>query len=75
MPLPRQFKQHLDQLDETESAIGDVQTALDALPATPLEADLPDIVQIVADLKTITSDLNTTLAAFINLIKTVRVNQ
>lgn len=61
MPLPQSAR-------ELSADLEDVQTAIDALPSTPLEADLPDIVAIVASLQVIT----TTIAS---ILATTRINQ
>lgn len=75
MALPYEFEVVASDVNANLLAIVGIQTAIDALPATPLEADLPDIVQIVKDLKDATESLATNLSTFVELIKKVRVNQ
>jgi hypothetical protein len=75
MALPKAMEDRIVELEVIDTQIAATETALAALPATPLEADLPDIVTIISDLTVSVKDLGTTLTAFINLIKTVRVNQ
>lgn len=52
-----------------------VSTAIAALPATPLEADLPDIVQIVANLTTQAEALQSIVTQILSVISTTRINQ
>lgn len=76
MPLPRELETvEGDVNDISNTALPALQTAIAALPATPLEADLPDIVQIVADLKSIVDTLATATSTFISVTKRVRINQ
>jgi hypothetical protein len=60
MPLPRDARQIRQQVD-------DVGGRLEALPATPLEADLPEIVDIVKDLKEIVNTISI-------ILSTTRIN-
>lgn len=75
MPLPIKS---VDLQNETVTIGNDltaVDTAIAALPATPLEADLPDIVQIVADLNTAAQALRGVVAEILSILTTTRVNQ
>lgn len=74
MPLPEKLRNVTQELIVVENDLTATQTAIDALPATPLEADLPDIVAIVASLKSITDGLLTQVQEFISLVSKTRVN-
>lgn len=52
-----------------------IAAAIAALPATPLEADLPDIVSIVADLNTSTQTMRAIVAQVLTIISTTRISQ
>lgn len=75
MALPRDVRLLRDDLTAISSNLSNVQTALENLPAVPLEADLPDIVAIVANLKTVTDDLTTSVDNLIATLSKVRINQ
>lgn len=75
MALPRDVRLLRDDLTAISSNLSNVQTALENLPAVPLEADLPDIVAIVASLKTVTDDLTTSVDSLVNTLSKVRINQ
>ena len=75
MALPREITDGIVELETYQADIDSVQTAIDALPATPLEADLPDIVAIIASLKTVTENMNSTLKTALSVINKVRINQ
>lgn len=74
MPLPS-----LDNPIADTEAVGTeleaIATAVAALPATPLEADLPDIVQIVADLGTAAASLQIIVSQILTVLSTTRINQ
>lgn len=73
MPLPRN---DFDiALGDISGELTDLDTAISALPATPVEADLPDIVQIVADLRTTTANLKAVVDSVAVVLKTTRINQ
>lgn len=75
MPTPRALLDADATLTTAASDLSDVASAIAALPSTPLEADLPDIVAIVASLNTITTTLNETVGTALNAIAKVRINQ
>jgi len=75
MALPRDVRLLRDDLTAISSNLSNVQTALENLPAVPLEADLPDIVAIVASLKTVTDDLTTSVDSLVDTLSKVRINQ
>jgi hypothetical protein len=58
----------LPSFEAVETELESIQTAIDALPGTPLEADLPDIVAVVASLQAIVTTI-------VSTIKSVRINQ
>lgn len=75
MALPRDVRLLRNDLTAISSNLSNVQTALENLPAVPLEADLPDIVAIVASLKTVTDDLTTSVDSLVDTLSKVRINQ
>lgn len=75
MPLPQTARMLESDVTEVGTQLTAVATALSALPATPLEADLPDIVQIVADLGTSAEALQSIVAQILTVLSTTRVNQ
>lgn len=74
MPISQGVEEVYGEVIALNGSLTDVQTALDALPATPVEADLPDIVSVVKALKDITASLTAQTAAFIAAVKTTRIN-
>lgn len=75
MPLPTNIKVALEDVATTRTNISNILTAIDALPDPPLEADLPDIVAIVASLQATSDTLAGAVEDLINLIKTTRLAQ
>jgi hypothetical protein len=75
MPLPEAANDLPSVTAAIEATLGVVETGLAALPATPVEADLPDIVQIVADLHAAASELRAAMATVATILSTTRVNQ
>jgi len=74
MPLPS-VDDIITDVEAVNTGLTDVAAALAALPATPLEADLPDIVQIVADLNTAAANLQAVVAQVLTVLSTTRINQ
>lgn len=74
MPIPS-LDDTIIQVDEVSTDLGAVTTALAALPATPLEADLPDIVAIVSDLNSAATSLQAVVASMLTVLSTTRINQ
>lgn len=75
MPLPREARELETNLDSVQSQMEGVATSIAALPATPLEADLPDIVQVVADLADTAAALKVVVDTIANVLATTRINQ
>lgn len=75
MPLPVTALNLTDEAETINTNLAAVSTAIDALPDPPLEADLPDIVQIVADLNTAAQSLQAIVAEILTVLSTTRVNQ
>lgn len=75
MALPRSAKELAAELETVGTSITAVDNAIAALPATPLEADLPDIVQVVADLSAATASLKTIVDTVAVILSTTRINQ
>lgn len=75
MPMPKSVSELHDQLADVQTQVEAVDTALAALPGTPLEADLPDIVQIVADLTSTTTALKSIVDTIATVIATTRMSQ
>lgn len=75
MPLPSAGRELPAEITSVGNELADIETALGGLPATPLEADLPAIVQIVADLQTATSNLRAAVDKIGAILSTTRVNQ
>lgn len=75
MPLPSTALGLQPAAEEILTGLEGVNTALAALPETPLEADLPDIVQIVADLNTQATALQGIVVQVLAVLSTTRVNQ
>lgn len=75
MPLPSLVYGLQADAEVIETNLAAVTTAIAALPATPLEADLPDIVQIVADLNSAAESLRVVVASILTILSTTRVNQ
>lgn len=75
MALPRDFEFRVTELETISSDLTAIDTAIAALPATPVEADLPDIVAIIVNIHAATNTLNTTLTEFIKLLRKVRIGQ
>lgn len=75
MALSREFLTVETQLSETGTELGNINSSIAALPATPVEADLPDIVAIVASLSETATTLNTLVKDITNLVRTTRINQ
>lgn len=74
MPLPSVETFQADA-EVVATDLAAVTTAIAALPATPLEADLPDIVQIVADLSTAAAALQGIVSQILVVLSTTRVSQ
>ena len=74
MPLPRQLETISGDVRAVQDDLDTVQASIDALPATPLEADLPAIVDVVKALREITATLATSTEGFIEVVKTTRIN-
>lgn len=75
MPLPHRSLELLADAEVIDTELAAVSTAIAALPATPLEADLPDIVQIVNDLNSAAQSLQVIVAQILGVLSTTRVNQ
>lgn len=73
MPMPQ--TDLINELQSIGNELGDVSTAIEALPPTPLEGDLPAIVQIVNDLVTTTGNLKSSVDTIVTILTTTRVNQ
>lgn len=75
MPLPILATDLINEAETVSTNLAAVSTAITALPATPLEADLPDIVQIVADLNTAAQALQVIVAQILTILSTTRISQ
>lgn len=75
MPLPSIALGLQPAAEEIVTDLEAIGTALDALPATPLEADLPDIVQIVKDLKNTSTAIQTIVTQVLGILSTTRIQQ
>lgn len=75
MALPESARDLPDQVTSVGNELADISTAIEALPPTPVEADLPDIVQIVADLTATTSSLQAICTTVATILSTTRINQ
>lgn len=75
MPLPEAAKEIPADIAAVQTSIDAVDTAIAGLPATPLEADLPDIVQIISDLSAAATSLRTVVDSIATILATTRVNQ
>lgn len=75
MPLPESARDLPTDVAAVGVELAAVDTALAGLPGTPLEADLPDIVQIVADLSTASTNLQAIVTTITNILSTTRINQ
>ena len=74
MPVPS-LDDPITDAETVSTNLTAVSAAIAALPATPLEADLPDIVQIVADLNTAAQAMQVIVAQVLTMISTTRVSQ
>lgn len=75
MPTPLTFSQAETDLAVLGSDLSNISAAIAALPATPLEADLPNIVAIVSSLNTAATTLSNTVANITSAIARTRINQ
>jgi hypothetical protein len=75
MPLPTSARDLVDDAQVISNDLTAISAAIAALPATPLEADLPDIVQIVADLNSAATAMQGIVAEVLTVLSTTRVNQ
>lgn len=75
MPLPEAARSLEPDLIVVQGQLEAVATSIAALPATPVEADLPDIVQVVADLADTAAALKVVVDTIANVLATTRVNQ
>lgn len=73
MPFPA-LEDPIADADAVASDLTTITAALDALPATPLEADLPDIVQIVTDLNGAAVAMQAIVAQILTTLSTTRIN-
>lgn len=74
MPIPN-LEATIADAETVATDLTAVATAIAALPATPVEADLPDIVQIVADLNMATQTVQSVVAQVLAVISTTRIGQ
>jgi predicted trehalose synthase len=74
MPLPSVGDFQTDA-EAVGTDLAAVSVAIAGLPATPLEADLPDIVQIVADLSTAAAALQDVVSQILGVLSTTRISQ
>ena len=75
MPMPISASELIADAETLNTDLTAISTAIAALPGTPLEADLPDIVQIVADLNTAAQAMQAIVAQVLTVISTTRINQ
>lgn len=75
MPLPFLATTLINEAETVGTNLEAVSTAIAALPATPLEADLPDIVQVVTDLNTAAQTLQGIVAQILTILSTTRISQ
>lgn len=74
MPIPS-LETSIDNAADVATELSAINTAIAALPATPLEADLPDIVQIVDDLNNAATALQGIVTQILTTISTTRIGQ
>lgn len=74
MPIPISAGELIADAEALSTDLDAVSAAISALPATPLEADLPDIVQIVADINTAAQTMQAIVASVLTIISTTRIN-
>lgn len=74
MPIPS-LDTPITDVDQAGVDLGAITTALAALPGTPLEADLPDIVAIVASLNAVAATLQGVVSQVLTVLSTTRVGQ
>lgn len=75
MPLPNLALDLIIEAETVSTNLEAVSTAIAALPPTPLEADLPDIVQIVADINVAATGLQAIVAQILTILSTTRISQ
>lgn len=75
MPIPTSASELSADAETVSTGLSAISDAIAALPATPLEADLPDIVQIVADLATSAAALQAIVDSLITILATTRIKQ
>ena len=75
MPLPKEGRLTRQEIIDMETELAAVDVKLAALPATPVEADLPDIVEIVADIQVVATSLRSAMETMANILATTRINQ
>lgn len=75
MALPQATKELPNEVAAVDAELADIDTAIAALPATPVEADLPDIVNIVVAIKAASTNLNSIMNTIVTVLSTTRINQ
>lgn len=74
MPLPS-LDQPITGNDDVGTDLTNIVGALAALPNPPLEADLPAIIAIVADLNAAAAALQAVMSQILVVLSTTRVGQ
>lgn len=75
MPLPEAARDLPVSLAEAQAMLDAIDTSIAALPPVPVEADLPDIVQVVADVSAAVASLKAIVDTIATILGTTRINQ
>lgn len=75
MPLSILARELVTEAETLNTDLTSISAAIAALPNPPLEADLPDIVQIVSDLNTAATTMQGIVTQTLIVISTTRINQ
>ena len=75
MPLPIAAQELITDAEGVATDLTAITAAIAALPDPPLEADLPDIVQIATLLNNAAQAIQAIVAQTLTVISTTRINQ
>jgi hypothetical protein len=75
MPLPYAAQELPADLVEAGTLISTAEATIAALPGTPVEADLPDIVQAITDLSAAITAIKGVADTMATILATTRINQ
>ena len=73
MPLPITARNLTDEAQTVNTNLTNISAAIAALPNPPLEADLPDIIQIVADLNSAAQIMQGIVDQVLVVLSTTRI--